>query len=206
MESETKKEFEKHFVTLDTGRPVWDHFFTVHNLVVVGTRQAGGQMDLAPKHMVVPLGWQNYFAFACTPRHRTYLNIKQEKVFTVSFPRPTQVILTALTAAPRRKDDSKPSLKAIPTIPAPEVGCEFMKDSYLFLECRLNRIIDGFGENSLIVGEIVGAHVARNAMRGNDRDDSELIADNPLLVYLAPRRFATITDSKEFPFPAQFRL
>lgn len=206
MDLDTRKEFEKQFVTLDTALPIWDHFFTIHNLVVVGTRQAGGQTDLAPKHMAGPLGWQNYFAFVCTPRHRTYLNIKQEKVFTVSFPRPTQVILTSLTAAPRCEDDSKPSLKAIPTIPAPGIGCEFMKDSYLFLECRLNRIIDGFGENSLIIGEIVGAHVSRNAARGGDRDDGELIAENPLLAYLAPRRFATITKSKEFPFPAQFKL
>ena len=206
MKSDPKKEFEKQYVTLDTSRPVWDHFFTVHNLVVVGTRQAGGQDDLAPKHMAGPLGWQNYFAFVCTPRHRTYLNIKQEKMFTVSYPRPTQVILASLTAAPRCEDDSKPSLKALPTAPAPSVDCLFMKDSYLFLECTLNRLVDGFGDNSLIIGEIVGAHVAKDSLRSGDRDDRELIADNPLLAYLAPSRLSTISDSKEFPFPAQFKL
>ena len=206
MEHDPTNDFADGVVTLDVERPIWDHFFTAHNLVVVGTRQTGGQMDLAPKHMAIPMGWQNYFGFVCTPRHRTYLNIKQEKEFTVSYPRPTQVVLTSLTAAPRCEDDTKPSLRALPTVPAPNIDCVFMKDAYLYLECKLNRIIDGFGENSLIIGKIVGAYVAKEALRSSERDDNDLIFSNPLLVYLAPRRFATIKDSKAFPFPAQFKL
>jgi flavin reductase (DIM6/NTAB) family NADH-FMN oxidoreductase RutF len=111
-----------------------------------------------------------------------------------------------LTAAPRCEDDTKPSLQALPTIPAPNIDCVFMKDAYLYLECKLNRLIDGFGENSLVVGKIAGAYVAREALRSSERDDNDLIYSNPLLVYLAPRRFSTIKDSKAFPFPAQFKL
>jgi flavin reductase (DIM6/NTAB) family NADH-FMN oxidoreductase RutF len=206
MKDDPKAEFDDTVVSIDTDRPIWDHFFTAHTLVVVGTKQSEGDFDLAPKHMAIPMGWQNYFGFVCTPRHRTYLNIKQERVFTVSFPRPTQVVLTSLTAAPRCKDDSKPSLKALPTIPAPRIDCVFMKDAYLYLECKLSRIIDGFGDNSLIVGKIVGAYVAKEALRSSERDDNDLIFNNPLLVYLAPRRFTTVKDSKAFPFPAQFKL
>jgi flavin reductase (DIM6/NTAB) family NADH-FMN oxidoreductase RutF len=206
MEKELDKDFKKKVVALDIERPIWDHFFIVHNLVVVGTRQTGGEFDLAPKHMAIPMGWQNYFGFVCTPRHRTYLNIKQERVFTVSYPRPTQVVLTSLTAAPRCEDDSKPSLKALPTVPAPEVDCVFMKDAYLYLECKLNRIIDGFGENSLIIGGIVAAYVAKDALRSTEKDDNDLIFNSPILAYLSPGRFTTIKDSKAFPFPAQFKL
>ena len=64
----------------------------------------------APKHMVSPLGWQNFFGFVCTPRHRTYQNIRREGAFTVTFPRPSQVVLTSLSAAPRDDDDVKPAL------------------------------------------------------------------------------------------------
>jgi flavin reductase (DIM6/NTAB) family NADH-FMN oxidoreductase RutF len=206
MEDDPRKEFEEQVVALDTGRPIWDHFFMVSTLVVIGTRQSGGEIDLAPKHMAIPIGWQNYFGFVCTPRHRTYLNIKLEKAFTVSFPRPTQVVLTSLTAAPRCDDDTKPSLQALPTIPAPNIDCVFMKDAYLYLECKLNRIIDGFGDNSLVVGKIVGAYVAKESLRSNERDDNDLIYNNPLLTYLAPRRFSTVKDSRAFPFPAQFKL
>jgi flavin reductase (DIM6/NTAB) family NADH-FMN oxidoreductase RutF len=205
MEKDIKTVFDQDVVALDTSRPVWDHFFTVHNLVVVGTCQPEGEYDLAPKHMAIPIGWQNYFGFVCTPRHRTYLNIKQKRIFSVSFPRPSQVVLTSLTAAPRCEDDSKPSLKALATVPAPNIDCVFMKDAYLYLECKLNRIIDGFGENSLIIGRIVGAYAAKEAIRGHDRDDADIISHSPVLAYLAPGRFTTIKDSKAFPFPAQFK-
>src|SRR5690606_34430059 len=46
-------------VELDVRVPVWDRFFTVAPLVLVGTREPDGRFDLAPKHMVLPLGWQN---------------------------------------------------------------------------------------------------------------------------------------------------
>jgi len=192
-------------VTLDIGKPIWERFFVVHNLVVVGTRQTGGEYDLAPKHMVIPMGWQNYFGFVCTPRHRTYLNIKQERVFSVSYPRPSQVLETSLTAAPRCEDDSKPGLLTLPTFPAREIDCPFLADSYAYLECRLHRLVDGFGENSLVVGAIIAARVDKDAVRGPDKDDADLIYNAPLLAYLAPARFAHITETRAFPFPAHFK-
>jgi flavin reductase (DIM6/NTAB) family NADH-FMN oxidoreductase RutF len=89
-------------------------------LVLIGTKEKDGY-DLAPKHMATPMGWENYFGFVCAPRHRTYQNIKHERVFTVSYPRPTQLVLTSLAAASRCGDDAKPSLLALPTFPASQV-------------------------------------------------------------------------------------
>jgi flavin reductase (DIM6/NTAB) family NADH-FMN oxidoreductase RutF len=192
-------------VSLDVTTPIWDHFFLVHNLVVIGSHQAGGEHDLAPKHMAMPLGWQNYFGFVCTPQHRTYLNIKQEREFTASFPRPSQVVQTSLTAAPRCDDDSKPTLGALPTFHAKTVDALFLADSYLYLECRLHRIIDGFGENSLITGQITGAYVHPDSMRSRERDDGDLIYESPLLGYIAPGRFTRISDTKAFPFPEHYK-
>lgn len=205
MSNQVNTDFENSVVALEPAQPVWDHFFLAHNIVVVGTRQAGGEYDMAPKHMSMPVGWHNYFGFVCTPNHRTYLNIKLEKEFTVSFPRPNQVLFTSLAAAPRAEDDSKPSLKALPTIPAPNLDCLFLKDAYVYLECTLNRLIDGFDENSLVVGKVTGAYVAPDALRTGQENDEALIARSPMLVYLAPRRFATVKDSRPFPYPAQFR-
>ena len=105
-------------VSLDPKWPIWERFFTVAPLVIIGSRDETGAFDLAPKHMATPLGWQNYFGFVCTPRHRTYQNIRREGAFTVSFPRPTQVVLTSLSAAPRDDDDVKPALALLPTRPA----------------------------------------------------------------------------------------
>jgi hypothetical protein len=50
-------------IPLPLNAPIWDAFFTVAPLVLVGTREDDGSHDLAPKHMALPLGWQNHFGF-----------------------------------------------------------------------------------------------------------------------------------------------
>lgn len=191
-------------VTLPEDAPVWEQAFTVNPLVVIGTKERDGDYDLAPKHMAIPMGWENYFGFICTPRHRTYHNARREGVFTVSYPRPTQVVLASLAATPRESDGSKLAVDALPTFPASEVDGLFIEDAYLFLECALDRIADDFGENSLIVGRIVAAHVSEDYLRASERDDQDLIHDSPLLAYLSPGRYASVGESYSFPFPAGF--
>lgn len=191
-------------VALETGQPIWDRFFTVAPLVVIGSRESTGQFDLAPKHMATPLSWENYFGFVCTPSHGTYQNIKREEVFTVSFPNPDQVLLASLAAAPRCDDASKPELQFLPTIAATEIDGVFLKDSYLFLECRLERIVDGFGNNSLIAGRVIAAQVRESALRMNDKDDQEVLKESPLLAYLPPGRYTSIDHTFSFPFPKGF--
>lgn len=173
-------------------------------LVVVGSREPNGEYDLAPKHMVAPLSWENYFGFVCTPSHATYQNIKRDKVFTVSFPNPDNVLLTSLSASPRCDDHSKPSLQVLPTLPATQVDGVFLQQSYLMLECELDRIVEGFGKNCLIAGKIVAAQVSEQALRMNDRDDQEIFENAPLLVYLPPGRYASIGQTFSFPFPKGF--
>lgn len=190
--------------TLDTDRPIWERFFTVAPLVLIGTRDGDGTYDLAPKHMATPLGWQNYFGFVCTARHRTYQNIQREGAFTVSYPRPTQLVATSLAAAPRCDNDAKPSLSALQTFRASHVDGVFVIDAYVFLECTLHGIVDGFGENSLITGRIAAAHVHEDALRASDRDDHDVIHQSPLLAYLSPGRVARVGQSYSFPFPVDF--
>lgn len=191
-------------VHLDLQRPIWHRFFWVSPLAVIGTVETDGSIDLAPKHMVTPMGWDNFFGFVCTPRHSTYVNVEREGVFTVSMPRPDQVLLASLCAAPRCGGDQggKPMLQTLQTRPAQVVKGSFLAQSYLFLECETFRIIDGFGENSLVTGKIVAAHVARDSLRTLERDGQDLIRKAPLLAYLPPARFAEIERTFSFPFPA----
>jgi flavin reductase (DIM6/NTAB) family NADH-FMN oxidoreductase RutF len=191
-------------VTLPEDAPVWERTFTVNPLVLIGTKERDGDYDLAPKHMAMPIGWENYFGFVCTPRHRTYHNARREGVFTVSYPRPVQVVLASLAAAPRESDGSKLAVDVLPTFPASEVDGLFIEDAYLFLECVLDRISDDFGENSLIVGRIVVAHVREDYLRASERDEQDLIHSSPLLAYLSPGRYASVDESFSFPFPAGF--
>ncbi len=192
---------------LDLRQPIWDRFFWVSPLAVIGTREPDGRTDFAPKHMVTPMGWQNYFGFVCTPRHATYRNIEREGAFTVSMPRPDQVVLASLCAAPRcgGEDGEKLELETVETRPATVVDGEFIAQSYLFLECEAFKTVDGFGENSLITGRIVAARIAPDSIRTLERDGQDLIRQAPLLAYLPPARFARIDQSFSFPFPAGFK-
>jgi flavin reductase (DIM6/NTAB) family NADH-FMN oxidoreductase RutF len=193
-------------ISLDIQESIWDRFYKVFSLVLIGTRDERGDFNQAPKHMAMPMGWDNFFGFMSTPEHSTYHNIKREAEFTVTYPRPPQVVLTSLAAAPRNDDNFKPSLTAITTRPAESVNGVFVKDGYAFLECNLTKIIEGFGRNSLIVGQVIRAHIHKNAIRLSEEDDGELIRSAPLLAYLEPGRFGTVKDSFAFPFPKEFSL
>jgi flavin reductase (DIM6/NTAB) family NADH-FMN oxidoreductase RutF len=190
--------------TLDTAHPIWDRFFWVAPLVLIGTREPDGSHDLAPKHMATPLGWQNYFGFVCTPRHATYRNAIRESAFTVSYPRPEQLVQTSLSAEPRCDDGQKISLADLAVVPGEVVAGPLLDDAYVHLECELDRIVDGFGENGLVIGKVVAARVLQAALRDAEREDQAVIAENPLLAYLAPGQYARIDQGHNFPFPAGF--
>lgn len=193
-------------VKLDLTKNIWEHFFTVAPLVLIGTRE-GEEYNLAPKHMATPLGQGNYFGFVCTPRHATYHNVKAQRGFTVSFPSPGQVLLASLAASVRREGCAlpKPVLAGLPTLRGEHVDALFLEDSYLMLECELDRIVDGFGDYSLIAGRIVEARVKEASLRTSDKDEQQMVFDNPMLAFLAYGRFAEIRETLAFPYPKEFK-
>jgi flavin reductase (DIM6/NTAB) family NADH-FMN oxidoreductase RutF len=184
---------------------MWELVFTLNPLVVVGTRDFGRVVDLAPKHLALPMSWEDYFGFVCTPRHRTYQNILRTRVFTVSYPKPTQLILASLSAAPRCDDGTKAELAALPLFEAQVVDGVLLSDAYLHLECRLDRIVENLGGNSLIIGKIAAAYADKEYLRDEALDDNELIHSSPLLAYLHPGRTARVSETFSFPFPAGFK-
>lgn len=196
-----------NLVKIDTGFPIWDQFFTVAPLVIIGTKE-GDKYDLAPKHMVTALGKGNYFGFVCTPRHSTYQNIKLNPFFTVSFPKPDQVVISSLASMPRcgENDSEKPIVNALPTFKSEYLDALFINEGYLFFECELHQIIDGFDEYSLIAGKILNAYVDEAYLRSSDLDESDMINTYPILAYLANGRFSTIRESYSFPFPKDFKV
>ena len=192
-------------VPLDVTRPLWDQVFTIAPIVIIGSREPDGRYNLAVKHMVTPASWENYFAFVCTVQHATYHNIVREKAFTVSYPLPSQIVTTSMTASPRCDDHSKPLIDLLPTFPAEKVDGRLLEDAYLHFECELDRMVDDLGPNSMIIGRIVAALALAGAQRSFEVDDHELIGQMPLLAYLAPGRYAKIAQSYAFPFPQGIR-
>lgn len=203
--SESASSEANTMVPLDPQLPIWDRVFTAAPLVVVGTREGDGY-DLAPKHLAMPMGWEGHFGFVCTPSHGTYRNIREHGSFTVSYPGPDQVVVTSLTAAPRcAEGEATPGLSSLPTLPAEVVEGRVLRDAHLVLECEMDRIVDGFGQGSLIVGTIVAARARSAALRVTGVDDEERIRNDPLLVYVSPGRYASVAETHPFPFPAGFQ-
>lgn len=197
----------KHYAgleSLDVGEPIWERCFTVAPLVLVGTIDDDGTPDLAPKHMAFPLGWDNFFGFVCARSHGTYQNIERTRSFTVSYPHPDDIVATSLTASPRC-EDAKPIVGLLDTFPAQHAAGPLVRNSNLCLECELMQIIDEFGRNALITGRIVAAYAPTEALRDSDRDDADLLLARPQLAYLYPGRFAVISATSAFPFPAGMR-
>ena len=192
-------------VPLSTEQPIWPRFFTVAPLVLVATKEDDG-WDVAPKHMAMPLGWENRYGFMCTPRHSTYWNVRRHGAFTVGFPHPDQVVHASLAAAGRDPEGGKPGLEALPTFPATAVDGVLVSGCALHLECELDRIVEGFGENCLIAGRIVAAHADERVLRQHDADDADLVHSTPLLAYVSPGRFASVSDTLSFPYHADFSL
>lgn len=189
---------------LDTSGPIWSNFHLVCPLFLIGTLEADGSPNFAPKHMASPMGWDNYFGFVCTPRHSTYQNIQRDGVFTVNSPRPDQVVLTSLAASARESDGEKPIMSALSSFPAGEIKAPCFEDSYFVLECQLLKFVEGLGDNVLILGEILAAQVHRDALRTSDGDSQEQIHQNPLLAFISPERFSPIKTSYKFPYPRDF--
>ena len=195
-----------NFTSLNLQFPIWERIFTVAPLVVIGTKEGNGY-DLAPKHMVMPMGWDCYFGFVCSPNHGTYQNIKQTKTFSVSFPKPDQTVYTSLSASPRTDHISKSegTVSTLPLVKALTMDVPLLKNAYLYLECELHNIIDGFSDNSLITGIIKAAHVNNDYLRVSEKDERKQLLNHPLLVYVAPNRFAKIEETYAFPFPKDFK-
>jgi len=192
------------FVQLQPDQPFFETVYTPSPLVIVGTRSPDGRDDLAPKHMAMPLGWGDYFGFVCTPSHTTYRNAERTGEFTVSYPRPESVLDASLAAAPRDEAGTKHSLEAIETAEADHVDAPVVADAYAVLECELLETVDGFDENGLLVGGILGKYVHTDAYRADDTEPEALLERAPVLAYLYPDRFAAIGESQQFPFPEGF--
>jgi flavin reductase (DIM6/NTAB) family NADH-FMN oxidoreductase RutF len=190
-------------VALPLAGDLWESAFLVAPLVLVTTKEGDG-WDVAPKHMAMPLGWEGHYCFACTPEHATHRNVQAHPWFTVSVLGPDQVVTSSLAAGARTADGSKPSLAAVETEPALVVDGRTVIGSPLVLELELDRVVDGFGRASLIVGRVVAATALRDARRRADADDADLLHRLGVVAYLHPGRFAVVRETHGFPYPVDF--
>ncbi len=196
------------FPALQAETDLWHRVPAVAPLVLIGTLEEDGQANLAPKHLAMPMGAANLFGFICRPEHATYRNVVARDVFTVCYPTPQMLLATSLAAAPRASDGTKPTLELLRLSPAQLVPGVLVSGCPVQLECRLQRIVEGFGHQCLVVGQVVLAHVADDlAGKPGDADtppDLDPLAAHPALAYVHPGRVASLTQTRPFPYHPGF--
>lgn len=190
---------------LDTNFALWDRVFLVAPLVLIGTRDQQGEPNLAPKHMAGPVSWDNFFGFVCATSHSTWKNATRSGSFAVSYPRPDQVLQTALAASPCQAENAKVDiLNRLSLVAAPIHGDPLLADAQFHLECELQQQVE-IGANILLIGKVVAAAAHPKALRHSDADEHEQIHQCPLLAYLPPGRYAVVEESQAFPFPRNYQ-
>ena len=117
------REHARHnLVTFREDQPVWDRVFTV-NPAGAG-RDQGGERRVRPRPQAhgVAHGLGELLRVRLYPAPRTYHNARREGVFTVSYPRPTQVVLASLAASPSEGDGSKAAAGRAADLPGERGG------------------------------------------------------------------------------------
>jgi flavin reductase (DIM6/NTAB) family NADH-FMN oxidoreductase RutF len=165
--------------------------------VLVSTTEPDGSPDVAPKHLAMPVSWDNMYGFVCHPSHGTYRNAVRTGVFTVGYPSPEMLLEASLAAAPRDADGSKPTLDMLHVVPASVVDGVLVEGCRLHLECRLDQVVDDLGGNSLVIGTVVAAHASSKLVRRVDRDSHDQLRETPLLAYIHPGRVASIDETEQ---------
>ena len=193
------------YVEIPLDRPVWERFPIVAPLVLVATTEPDGTPDVAPKHLAMPVSWENWFGFVCHPDHGTYRNALRTGVFTVGYPSPTMLLEASLAAAPRETDGSKPTLDMLRFVPATAVAGHLIEGCRLHLECELHDTVEGLGHNVLLLGKVVAVHASAKLVRRINKDEHDALAASPLLAYIHPGRVATIDETQAFPYHLMFK-
>ena len=184
-------------LSLELDSPIWDRFFSVAPLVLIGTTNADGSHDLCATYRAIPVGPENLFAFLASPDDAAADNARRDGCFTVSFPRPEQVVQTSVAAV--GTGDRHPLADQLPVTSAKTVDGGVLEGAWLYLECEVERAIDDLGSSLMIIGRIVAAYLDREARRLAERDDYDLLMRHPLLAFVAPGRFAEIKHTDAFP-------
>ena len=132
-------------IPIPVERPIWGRFFTVAPLVIVGTVEGEGY-DLAAEAHGDAARLGQLLLLRLQPRAPDPGQRRADGRLHGQLPAPGRDPRRQPRRPPRAPRTSQsPALAAIRTFPAREVHGVLVEDSYLWLECELDRIVDGFG-------------------------------------------------------------
>lgn len=176
-------------------------FFRPTSLVLVTTLSPLGVGNVAPKTQVMPVGRKGYWAFACCDRHHTYQNVARQGEFVINIPGPELIEQVSQAAAEFPPGTDEISGAGLTAIASRVVGVPSIAECRVHLEFKNYQILDGFGEESLVIGEVVAVTVDEEAVDAG----VEILEGHPLLVYVYPGHYTGIKKAEKFVFPRNYK-
>jgi len=186
---------------LDLNRFVGRNFFWPEGIVLVTTLSPDGMPNVAPKTQAAPVGRRNFWSFACTPSHHTHKYIEAGGEFVINIPGPELIKNISLAARRFALDEDEIRGSELTAMPSREVSPPSIAECRVHLECRLHRIVEGLGEDSLIIGRVVAASADSDII--DPSPDS--LQRHPLLVYVYPDHWTMVKEAERFRFPAEYK-
>jgi flavin reductase (DIM6/NTAB) family NADH-FMN oxidoreductase RutF len=157
--------------------------------------------NVAPKTQVMPVGRKGYWAFGCCDRHHTYQNVIQQGEFVINFPGPELIKQVSQSAKEFPPDADEINGAGLTAMASQEVKVPSVAECRVHLECKRYQVIDGYGKESLIVGEVVAVTADEDLVDAG----AEILMEYPLLVYVYPGYYASVEQVRQFRFPRNYK-
>jgi flavin reductase (DIM6/NTAB) family NADH-FMN oxidoreductase RutF len=142
--------------------------------IIVTTVNSEGKVNAAPFSFTMPVSVKPpLMAFASVPTHHTYKNIAETNEFVINIP--NEDILTNLWITGEKFPEGVNELEkaGLNQIESSTIAPPKIAECIAHMECRVYWIKDS-GDHKLIVGEVVHADVALNALKDGLLDVEEV--------------------------------
>jgi flavin reductase (DIM6/NTAB) family NADH-FMN oxidoreductase RutF len=155
----------------------------------ISTISRSGCTNLAPHSYFSPVSSDPpTVMFVSTGMKDTLRNVLESGEFVVNSVQDSQLERMLITSAELPGDEDEFAWAEVERTPSCDVRPPGVADSAISLECRLLRTLR-VGEATLVVGQVICAHVASEAMQANGRID---LRDVPLVGRAGPRGFTVV--------------
>lgn len=133
--------------------------------IMISTINNQGQVNAAPFSFTMPVSIKpSLIAFASVPSHHTFRNIKLNGEFVVNIPSETILKKLWITGQKFPEGVNEMEKAGLTPIPSGTVKPPRIAECVAQIECKMCWIKKA-GDHHLVVGEVLKAHVQKNALK-----------------------------------------
>jgi flavin reductase (DIM6/NTAB) family NADH-FMN oxidoreductase RutF len=133
--------------------------------IIVTTKSNNGHVNAAPFSFTMPVSINPpLLAFASVPKHHTFKNIDETGEFVVNIPNEDMLAKLWITGEKFPEEVNEIEQAGLTQTESSKVSPPKIDECIAHMECKVHWIKDA-GDHKLIVGEIIHADVAKDALK-----------------------------------------